>query len=263
MQRNDLTTIPVPAPSWGTGAARLLLAFACAAGLRAQTLVQTATPTPATGATLSQTISFSTLPTVGNTVVVATIISNDAANLTAADNQSPKSNSYSLVNAAPPGSVGIQASIFCTSVLTSSGTFTITATNHGSSAFITMFASEYSGASCNPDQGAGISGQPSSPYACGTMTTRNAKDVLVSVIDWDGSGTQTFSISGGFTIEGQVNNGTTSQAGAYADQIVSSTGSFNPAWTVSANGTASCVNIALQAASGGGSGGPHAYPIIQ
>jgi hypothetical protein len=239
---------------------KLLIAFACAVGLHAQTLVQTATPTPGTGTVLSQTISFSTLPTVGNTVVVATIISNDAANLTAADNQS---NSYSLVKAAPPGSVGIQVSIFCTSVLTSSGTFTVTATNAGSSAFITMFASEYSGASCNPDQSTGISGQANSPYACGTMTTRNAKDVLVSVIDWDGSGTQTFSISGGFTIEGQVNNGTSSQAGAYADQIVSSTGSFNPAWTVSANGTTSCVNIALRAASGGGSGGAHAYPIVQ
>jgi hypothetical protein len=239
---------------------KVLLAFACAVGLHAQTPVQTATPTPGTGATSSQTISFSSLPTVGHTVVVATVISNNSANLTVADNQS---NSYSLVKAAPPGSVGIQTSIFCTSVLVSSGTFTVTATNSGSSAFITMFASEYSGASCNPDQSTGASALSSSPYACGTMTTRNAKDVLISVLDFDGgSGTLVFSISGSFTIEAQITNAA-DQSGAYADQIVSSTGSFNPAWTVSQNAQASCVNVALQAASGGGSGGAHAYPIVQ
>jgi hypothetical protein len=245
MQRNHLKHLRLCLP---------FICFMCAG----QSLVQS---TLASSASLvaSQSVSFGSTPTVGDIVVVAELVSNDSTYSTMADNQT---NSYSVVESAPPGQAFRQVNVYCTSVLTASGTFTITATIGITTAFVTLFAAEYSGATCNPDQSTSGTALTASPYACGTMTTRNSKDLLISVLNWDGSGTVTFSINSSFSIEQQQTNGTLFEAGAYADRVVSSAGSFNPSWTVSANANATCVNIALEAPTGGGGGGLHAYPIL-
>jgi hypothetical protein len=226
--------------------------------LHAQSLVQS-TKAASTSSVSSQTISFSSLPTVGNVVIVGEIGGNSSTSMTMADNQT---NSYSLLGSEPAGQANRQTTIWCTSVLTSSGTFTITATPLANGNFISLFAAEYSGLTCNPDQ-SNVGTGTTTPYTCGSITTRNAKDLLVSVFNWNGSGTVTFSITAGWTIEQQETNGTLVEAGAYADQVVSSTGTFNPSWTISANATATCVNVALQASGGSGSGGQKGYPIVQ
>lgn len=205
-------------------------------------------------------ITMNSTPTVGNVIVVG-VSHDDSATLPAGpvvDNQAGIGNSYSRIAWMQSGATIIspdEASLWCTVVNASSGTFTITAKDM-TNTFFTVYAAEYSGGSCNPDQNNANSpgGLTMSPFPCGTITTTNNNDLLVSVISQNIPGSPTYTAPTGFTIQ-QQQTSTSGEGGAYADQIVSSTVSITPTWASTQNVATNCVVAALMAASGGGGGG--------
>ncbi len=201
-----------------------------------------------TSASTTQAVTFTSTPTVGNTIVVG-VSASTSAQLIGTDN---KGNFYSLAIQHNNGSVA--AAILCAAVFTSSATFTVTITT--ASAFISVFAAEYSGLSCAVDNG-GFATTGSSPYACGTYTTFNANDLLVSVIDINGGTTLTYTAGTGYTVQ-MSQTSSTGQPGAYEDQIVSATGAQAPTISSNTNATSSCASAAFYlpaSATGGGSFG--------
>ena len=199
-----------------------------------------------TGGT-TQAVTFTSTPTVGNIIIVGLETPNAAYGASyIADNQG---NAYGVVGWIPQnGAVG--AYLYCGIAGTSSGTFTITATLT-SSGDATIFAREYSGGSCNIDQSARGTGS-TSPYACGSITTLNANDLLVTFINTNNGGTNTYTVPTGYSNLDSQTSGA-HQSGAIADKIVSATGTFAPTWTDSATGSiGNCVNVALKEASAGG-----------
>jgi hypothetical protein len=204
-------------------------------------------------------------PAVGDIIVVGIVDNDSGVVLYLTDNQAGTGNSYQVgtrSSFATTGSTFIGSGIACAVVNAASGTFTITAHTDSSSTYITLLAVEYSGASCNVDQGPVGAAGGSSPFTCGTFTTTNANDVLVAVIDYNlGSGSASLTASTGFTI--QLSQPSSSfQPGFYMDQIVTSTGSFAPQFT-GGNVNSSCVSISYKAASSPPSGGQHGYPVVQ
>lgn len=198
----------------------------------------------------SQAASFTSAPSVGDVAVVGISFGNILTNAAVTDNQG---NAYVQLGAQSNSALSIQASLWCAQVGTSSGTFTVTATSStGTAVFITVYILEYSGVSCQADKTTSAFGL-TSPYACGSFTTRQPVALLLSTIDTaSGGAALTFTPPSGFTIQGQTTNGTLFQAGAIADNIVSSTGSFTFSWSVSSSASASCVTAAIYPASGGG-----------
>lgn len=223
----------------------LLLALLTLPTFGAITLVQTATPVK--GLTTPGTITLASTPTVGNIVVVGYENQNNAGNgvPTITDNQG---NAYAVM-AQTPNVLTVSATLFCAVVGVASGTFTLTG-SWNSGGDNTLFASEYSGASCTLDQVATGTGG-TSPFGCGSFTTLNANDLLITLINNNSGGTVTYTAPSGFTREAQQTDGG-HQSGAYADQIITSTGTYTPTWVVSSNATTNCSLVALKAASGGG-----------
>lgn len=221
-----------------------------------------------TGAVSSQAVTFGATPTVGNTIVLGVLscCGSGFGAVTVTDNQAGNGNVYSrtttLMSTGGPNNLG-ESSGFCATVGVASGTFTITAAPATSAtAFITLFAVEYSGGSCDPDQAASAHTTSGSTYPCGSYTTTNANDLLVNILNVNEATDFTLSPSTGFTIQ-LSELSATGQGGGYSDQIVSSTASFSPSFTASISVVGNCVGYALKAASGGGGGGQVAYAVVQ
>lgn len=197
----------------------------------------------------SSSFSFGSTPTVGDIIIVYAQRVNNSSNGVPfiTDNQG---NPYSVSNYFPTGG-GSQTALYCATATVASGTFTVTATPLGAD-FITMFIRDYTGGSCNLDQVSSANSGATSPYSCGSITTLNANDLLVTGILNNGGGTVTYTAPSGFGNLEQETNGSLFESGAVADEIVSSTGTFTPTWSVTANSQSYCVLAAFRQASGGG-----------
>lgn len=194
----------------------------------------------ATPTTLS--VSFGVLPVTKHVVVVGiigTVLGATGVKVT--DNQA---NGYSELTGLASGSNTIPG-LWCAPVLTSSGTFTVTVTA-STNVIVGMFAIEYSGTSCNLDKSAATLSN-TSPYNCGSLTTQNAKDLLITLLNTRGStGTITFTAPTGFTIEKSQGVAATGETGAIADQIVSATATYTPTFGASQNiSSTPCLAVAL------------------
>lgn len=232
--RGSYITQPTPAspifPSTG--------AWAFVQAGQAQTA---ATPTNLSG-------SFGSLPAVGNIVFVGVI----GGRLSGVDDQSTfvtdnQGNGYTRVRQTPATSAGSppRQSLWCTVVAVSSGTYTVNAL-FTSNTFIGLFFLEYSGGTCNPDQDSGAAGS-TSPYSCGSTTTRNANDLLIALLGTGGSaGAITFTPPTGFTTRASQTATASGETGSIADNIVAATGTFTPTFAASQNVTSSpCTLIAM------------------
>ena len=185
--------------------------------------------------------SFSSLPAVGDIVVVFPPTGNDGSasnglTMSVTDNQgSGNGNGYSrlVMNPVNTGSVP-RMSIWCAAVVVSSGTFTITM-SEGSNMIPGMMALEYSGTSCNPDRWANGSGA-TSPYGCGSITTNNPKDLVLVAINASTSVLPvTFTTPTGFTPRLSQTDSTLGLVGAIADNIVSAVNTFTPTYGTGQN----------------------------
>lgn len=203
-----------------------------------------ATPTNLSG-------SFASLPVVSHAVIVQVLTGGlsgtDDQTTQVTDNQG---NAYSRLRQGPATQAGSppRTNLWCGIVATSAGTFTVTATN-SSNSFFGLLLLEYSGTSCNEDQANGAV-TSTSPYNCGSITTRNAKDLVLVTLQTQGStGTITFTPPTGFTTRTSQGVAASGQTGAIADKIVSATATFTPTWTASQNITSSpCILVALLSA---------------
>lgn len=199
-----------------------------------------ATPTSLAG-------SFGALPKIANVIVVGVTAGagSIATNLTTVvtDNQG---NTYTRLGFQPIGGNTVSnISLWCAPVSVSSGTFTVTAT-FNSNVSVGIMLLEYGNTTCNPDKYSGAT-TATSPYSCGTFTTGNAHDILISYLSTPGSTTtETFTAPTGFTsrnTQGVIANGMTM---AIADDIVAATAAFAPTYQSSQNLTSSqCATVAL------------------
>lgn len=193
----------------------------------------------------SLAVSLGTLPVVGNVVMVGAITTVNIVDLDVdiTDNQS---NAYSR-SVMFPNTTGLiqRVSLWCGPVATSAGTYTVTMTTTSNTG-MQIFAAEYSGTSCNPDRPAGAS-TSTSPYNCGNITTRNANDLLLSILGTNGStGTIAITPPTGFTTRVSQLVAASGVTGAFADQIVAATNTFTPTWTADQNVTNSrCAQAAI------------------
>lgn len=201
----------------------------------------------ASGSATSVAASFGTLPVIGDVVVVPllTIGSPTFPIPAVTDNQSGL---YSrILVAGTSGNPNL--TFWCSPVITSSGTFTVTATLPGA-LFQGILPLEYSGASCNGDKVASAVGA-TSPYSCGTITTSNANDIVFAFLGLSGGGgvppAVTFTAPTGFTARASlVDNLTKIPLASIADNIQAATGSFTPTYSVDVNsGNSPCFTAAL------------------
>ena len=190
------------------------------------------------GAPTSLSVSFGTLPAVANIVIVGPETSSAlGTGLNVTDNQG---NSYSRLILQPSSSIGAvspRVSLWCTVVATSSGTFTTTATvdTDSANALMQIFALEYAGTTCNPDALAGTIGS-TSPYSCGSNTTRNGHDLLLTFLGTAGSTTTiTYTAPASFTTRISQGVAATGITGAIADDIVTATSTYTPTFSASQN----------------------------
>lgn len=202
-----------------------------------------------TGTPTSLAISFASLPTVGNVVLLFGLNGNDGDStngltLSVADNQNGNVYARLQMNPNTPASAP-RVSIWCAPVTVSSGTFTITETA-ASNLAPGLLAAEYSGTSCNLDKWANATGA-TSPYSCGSITTANAKDlVLIAIEAGSSTGTVTFTASAGFTIRKSQTVAATGQVISYADDIVAATATFSPTYATAQNHASTpCSVVAL------------------
>ena len=206
--------------------------------------VQTAEAHQLTGAPLSA--SFVSLPKINNVVIVGagfsggTVVSSLDGKVT--DNQG---NSYSrVILQSPNGSAPGGVSFWCTVVTVSSGTYTVSAdSNAGSQKGLMIF--EYGSTSCNPDKTVGAL-SAASPYSCGSLTTKNTNDLLLTFLLVPVGGASAFTAPSGFMIEQQqvtVLNGLTM---AIADKVVSATNTFTPTFAANTNvADSQCAFVAM------------------
>ncbi len=200
-----------------------------------------------TGGPTSFSVSFTTLPVVGDIAIVGIGTNGNPATdqqiTSVVDNQG---NSYVRLLSQPVNNGSVQKShLFCGIVASSSGTFTITASVF-SNALWQIFALEYSSTTCNPDNGAGALTN-TSPYSCGSVTTRNAHDLLLSLL-FSGTitGTITYTPPTGFTTRASQVVAANGQGGAIADNILSATNTFTPTWAATQNiSSTPCIAYAL------------------
>jgi hypothetical protein len=216
----------------------------------------------------SQAVSFSGgSPTVGAAVIVGVALGTTGpfANIGITDNQGNAYSEIMKIGNPTGGQLNGFTSLWCAIAQTSSGTFTVTAAYPSglSGNFMTLSVISYKGLSCNQDKN-GAALTSSSPYNCGSFTTQNANDLLVTALgNFTSSGTITYTQPTGFTLQEQQNNGSVSELLAYADLIVSSTSTYTPTWGQSVNAASGCVLSALMAATSGGGGGQVGFPLVQ
>lgn len=211
-----------------------------------QTKEAHATGSPSVAATLTST------PTVGNVLIVGVLTgANSAAFASFVDDNQTTSNGYVEIRSSS-GTGGVQSSIWCVDVAVASGTFIVTA-HQPANSFITILVAEYSGYTCKIDKSDSATGT-TSPYSCGTITTLNANDLLVTVINVNASGTVGYTAPTGYTIQVSNTNGSF-QSGSFADRVVSATETSTPTWTVDKNATSFCALSSVKATTSSGSGG--------
>lgn len=183
-------------------------------------------------------VSFGSLPAINNVIIVggANVQGGSDGNLEAAisDNQG---NPYTRINAFPlNGSTISVATFWCAVVTASSGTFTVSIATPSATVQKGIMILEYAHTSCNPDKSASAN-SATSPYSCGSSTTKNAKDLLLTLVLPVNlaTGTVTFTAPTNFTVrqsQGVVANGAPM---AIADNIVSAVGTFTPTFGASEN----------------------------
>lgn len=183
--------------------------------------------------------SFGVLPVVGDVVVAFVLNGGDGSGnpITArvTDNQgSGNGNGYTRLQTQPRNGSVPYAQEWCAPVIVSGGTFTVTA-DWNVNTVPGLMILEYSGTSCNMDKFDAASGG-TSPYSCGTFTTANAKDLVLSALVAGGStGTVTFTAPSGFTQRLSQAVAANGVVGAIADNIVAATGTFTPTWGTGQN----------------------------
>lgn len=182
-------------------------------------------------------VSFASLPAINHVVIVGIALSGGGTtgNLDGkvTDNQG---NFYARMSVQPadgnnPGVV----SLWCTVVTISSGTYTVTvASNASAQKGIMIF--EYSATSCNPDKSAGVT-TGTSPYGCGSITTKNPNDLLLAflLVVPLATGTVTFTAPVGFTIRQQFGTAASGLPMAIADQVVTAVNTYAPTFGASQN----------------------------
>lgn len=226
--------------------------FLAAQGEAAITLVQKIAASNTGSFTTSVTLAAT--PTVGNVIILGIVSSGGNCGIsTVTDNQAGTGNVYSRVIFQCASQTN-EASVWCAPVLFSSGTFTVSAAEAVNN-FATLFAVEYSGLSCNGDQ-VSENITAASPYSCGSFTTNNANDLLVSVLSLNSSSAASATPPSGYTT--QLSQTAPSQEiGFYADLIVTSTTAQTPIWTSATPpfGNIPCAAAALKAGGGGGQTG--------
>lgn len=182
-------------------------------------------------------VSFASLPAINHVVIVGIAVANGSVtgNLdgTVTDNQG---NSYARMSIQPAnGNSNGVISLWCTVVTVSSGTYTVTvASNVGAQKGIMIL--EYSATSCNPDKSAGVN-TGTSPYGCGSITTKNPNDLLLAflLVAPLATGTVTFTAPAGFTIRQQFGTTTSGLPMAIADQVVAAVNTYTPTFGASQN----------------------------
>lgn len=201
--------------------------------------------TAGTPSTLS--VSFGSLPAVANIAIVGTLTGATGASDQTAIITDNQGNSYARLTIQPNNNGSVSRdTLWCTVVTASAGTFTATV-NFSAAAVPGLFALEYAGTTCNPDKLTGDSTSLTSPYSCGSATTSNAHDLLITMLNTGGSiGAITFTAPTGFTIRTSQGASASGRTGAIADEIVSATASYTPTFSASQNiPTAPCAFIAL------------------
>lgn len=181
--------------------------------------------------------SFASLPTINNVVLVGIAVSGGGAtgdlDGKVTDNQG---NSYARLSIQSPngGSVGV-ISLWCAVVTISSGTYTVTVASNAAAQKGIMIL-EYSATSCNPDKVDGIN-TGTSPYGCGSITTKNPKDLLLAflLVVPGATGTVTFTAPAGFTVRQQFGTAASGLPMAIADQAVTVVNTYAPTFGASQN----------------------------
>lgn len=200
----------------------------------------------ATGNTVtSLAASFSSLPKVGN-IVIAAVATNGINDQTqnVVDNQG---NSYSRLMLIPNNlTAATRGSLWCGVVKASSGTFTVTESTVTANSPLLLLG-EYKNGTCGIDTSSSAIGN-TSPYSCGSITTRNANDLLIAFLEFNfgGGGTVTYTPPTGFTARESQTNGALIPGGSFADDIVSATGTFASTYGTSQNNiNEPCLQVAL------------------
>lgn len=195
--------------------------------------VQTAEAHTTGGGSLS--VSFGSLPAISNVVIVGVALSASAAGSLQGTINDNQNNPYVRVNNFPiNGAATAVTSFWCAVVTTSSGTFTVTLPNTTSATLRGIMIFEYANTSCNPDKSTGASGA-TSPYSCGSITTINAKDLLLTAVapTNGAAGTVTFTPPAGFTIRNSFGTVASGLPFAVADDIVSVANTYSPTFGAS------------------------------
>lgn len=211
---------------------------------------------PATGSSATGTttvsVNLTPPPTVGNIVVVAFVeITNSTVQTQSmADNQN---GAYPRLLIFPNSAATqvVHLTLWCSVIKASSGTFTITGSSTATSAKW-ISAKEYKNTTCNQDvTGVGATGN-THPYSCGSLSTVNAKDIVIALIGYSfgAGGTNTFTAPTGFTLVSSQTDGNQIAAGSFAENITSAAGTFSGTYDAtnilapSVNGT-SCAQVAI------------------
>lgn len=191
--------------------------------------------------------SLPSTPTVGHTVLVGVYIPGSYTASSFTDNQSPP-NTYTLVSSITGVNSTNALYIYAGYVATASGTFTVDFTLSTSFNPTYISVGEYTGLSnpVNVDKVAtGVynsAGNSCNPTATGT--TSNANDLIYSFIRYNSASTITADT--GYTIPTNGKSVVTGSIQVGSEyQVVSSTGSYTPGYTLGASGGAYCAGAAI------------------
>lgn len=229
-----------------------LLTLILAIGIQASYIVGPASApiTPSTGtpgfiqtaeahqnSTASLSVSFLSLPAINHAVLVAGTF-NGVSIIPSLDGKisDNQGNSYArIVLQSPDGQANVGTSLWCTIVTASSGTYTVTGDSN-TGAVKGLMILEYGSTSCNPDRIIGHIGA-ASPYACGSITTKNPKDLLIAILGIAAGaiGTVTFMAPTGFAIKNSFGVAANGNPMAVADEVVSAVNTFAPTFSASQN----------------------------
>jgi hypothetical protein len=242
------TSITVPVP-WGASTGDVVVTAGSTssigmrftvAALSGITLVQPVKICPNTN-----TCSFPATPGVGNQVVVLIAVDGFPTSIFASDNQG---NSY----AAFPVTTGTYRSTlkgFITGAVAASGTFTVISTDNGTSRTIVIY--EYFGLSTTFDGSAYKSNSTKSgdTGTCGTLTTINPNDLLLSAVISSVTSAPTTAFSSPFILDAAVNNSSAAiLSGHYLSSARSSGLLTSFTWGPSYNvGNWGCLQVGIKA----------------